>query len=221
MAGPGDEMAARTGDSGRLRASHADREQVIGTLKTAFVQGLLDKDEFDLRAGQAFAARTYADLAVITADLPAGCAAAQPPKPARAQGQQRVLRPAPVIAVATVVYAGVWGVPFLIPGESDNPIVGFVLMMTTLAYFMVLIISGAHMLALRQEKRPGGQLPPAGHGPQQTSEAAPGRPRRRSLPGSGQDAGQHSWPDLGDSLSVDRQPLLSLLIAGYPAATGT
>jgi len=48
---------------GHLRASHADREQVIGTLKVAFVQGMLAKDEFDLRVGQAFAARTYAELA--------------------------------------------------------------------------------------------------------------------------------------------------------------
>ena len=70
MAGPGDEMAARTGDGGRLRASHADREQVIGILKTAFVQGLLNKDEFDLRVGQAFGSRTYADLAAVTADIP-------------------------------------------------------------------------------------------------------------------------------------------------------
>ncbi len=45
--GPGDEMAAGTAGRGRLRASHADREQVIGTLKDVFVQGLLDKDEFD------------------------------------------------------------------------------------------------------------------------------------------------------------------------------
>jgi hypothetical protein len=37
---------------GDLRASHADREQVIGTLKTAFVQGMLAKDEFDQRVGQ-------------------------------------------------------------------------------------------------------------------------------------------------------------------------
>jgi hypothetical protein len=221
MAGPEDEMAARTGDGGRLRASHADREQVIDTLKTAFVQGLLDKGEFDLRASQAFASRTYADLAVITADLPVGLAAAQPPEPAGPGGQQPVLRPGPVIAVATAVYAAVWGVPFLTAGDSDNPVVGFVLMMTTLAYFMVLIIAGAHLHALRQEKRSGGQLPPAGHGPQHTSEAARSRPRRRPLPGSRHEAGQHSWPDLGDSLSIDRQPLLSLLTAGCPAVTGS
>ncbi|MDQ2816041.1 MAG: DUF1707 domain-containing protein [Actinomycetota bacterium] len=43
-----------------LRASDADREQVIGTLKAAFARGVLAKDEFDLRASQAFASRTYA-----------------------------------------------------------------------------------------------------------------------------------------------------------------
>ena len=73
--GPGDEKAAAAA-RGHLRASHADREQVIGTLKVAFVQGRLIKDELDLRVGQAFAARTYADLAALTADLPAGPAPA-------------------------------------------------------------------------------------------------------------------------------------------------
>ena len=73
MAGPGDGLEAA--GRGHLRASHADREQVIGTLKAAFVQGRLTKDEFDLRVGQTLAARTYAELAALTADLPAGLAA--------------------------------------------------------------------------------------------------------------------------------------------------
>ena len=58
MTGPGDERAAGSAGRGRLRASHADPEQVIGILKAAFVQGMLDKDEFDLRVGQAFASRS-------------------------------------------------------------------------------------------------------------------------------------------------------------------
>ena len=33
--------------------------------------GLLTKDEFDLRVGQALASRTYADLGALTADIPA------------------------------------------------------------------------------------------------------------------------------------------------------
>ena len=68
MAWRGGEMpaqAAQAADCGRLRASHADREQVIGTLKAAFVLGLLDKDEFDLRVGQTFASRTYGDLSAV------------------------------------------------------------------------------------------------------------------------------------------------------------
>ena len=54
----GDQGAADAAARGYLRASHADREQVIGVLKAAFVQGRLTKDELDARAGQAFAART-------------------------------------------------------------------------------------------------------------------------------------------------------------------
>ena len=58
ITGPQDPAAAG-GD--RLGAGHADREQVTGTLKDAFVHGRLTRDELDVRAGQALAARTYAD----------------------------------------------------------------------------------------------------------------------------------------------------------------
>jgi len=59
--------------------------------------------------GQAFASRTYAELAAGTADLPAGVAAARPPSPAPAEGEPRIPRPGLVLTVATVLYAGVWG----------------------------------------------------------------------------------------------------------------
>lgn len=85
MADPGARMAGAAGGRGRLRASHADREQAVDLLKVAFVQGRLDKDEFDARVGQAFASRTYAELAAVTADIPAAPTAARPPpQPARA-----------------------------------------------------------------------------------------------------------------------------------------
>jgi len=61
---------AKSRDHGDLRVSHDDREQVIGTLKTAFVQGRLTEEELGGRAGQVYAARTYAELAGITADIP-------------------------------------------------------------------------------------------------------------------------------------------------------
>jgi Domain of unknown function (DUF1707)/Domain of unknown function (DUF4190) len=57
---------------GYLRASTADRERAIDVLKVAFVEGRLTQEECEQRVGQAFSARTYADLAALTADLPAG-----------------------------------------------------------------------------------------------------------------------------------------------------
>jgi len=69
MTGPDQRPAA---DRGHLRAASADREHVVAVLKAAFVQGRLDQDELDARVGQALASRTYADLAALTADIPAG-----------------------------------------------------------------------------------------------------------------------------------------------------
>jgi len=64
---------ARAGAPGRggFLASDADRERVVDALKTAFVHGLLTKDELGRRTGQALTARTYAELAVITTGLTA------------------------------------------------------------------------------------------------------------------------------------------------------
>jgi hypothetical protein len=90
MAGPGDQVA--DAGRGRLRASHADREQVIEVLKAAFADGRLGKDELDLLAAHVFTARTYAELAAVTADIPAGAAVARPP--ARERARERAREPA-------------------------------------------------------------------------------------------------------------------------------
>ena len=157
-----------------MRASRADRERVIGTLKAAFVQGMLAKDEFDQRVSQAFAARTYADLAALAADLPAGLAPDQPPPPARAEGEQPVLQPGKVIALATALYAGVWPFTFLVPwpanSEGDPPkAVVLLFFSTTLIYLCVLVITAGFAIAGWREKRSGGQRP----------RAAPQRPGTR------------------------------------------
>jgi hypothetical protein len=71
-------MTARPGygmtpaGDGRLRASTADRERAVDVLKAGFAEGRLTKDEYDDRVSQAYAARTYAELAAVTADLPGG-----------------------------------------------------------------------------------------------------------------------------------------------------
>jgi DUF1707 SHOCT-like domain len=69
--GPWDPMAAGAPGRGGLRASDADREQVIDALKAAFVQGHLSKDALEVRVGLALASRTYAELTAITAEIPA------------------------------------------------------------------------------------------------------------------------------------------------------
>src|SRR5205814_6803959 len=157
MAEPPDQMPAAAG-RGHLRASHADREQVIGILKAAFVQGMLAKDEFDARVGQAFASRTYADLAALTADLPAGLAAAKLPQPAQAQGEQRVLRPSRWIAVATAAYAGAWAYElFLSPHGGDNRSFPPLILGGFLIYLGMLIASAGAIIVNWQDKRSGRQ----------------------------------------------------------------
>jgi hypothetical protein len=81
--------AAAGGD--RVRASHAEREQVVVTLKNAFVHGRLTKGELDARAGHALTARTRAELAALTADIPVPVSPpdAAPPAPPRRQPPAR------------------------------------------------------------------------------------------------------------------------------------
>jgi|HubBroStandDraft_4_1064222.scaffolds.fasta_scaffold443067_1 hypothetical protein len=81
MAQPGDTMVVGAVGRGHLRASHADREHVIGTLKTAFAAGLLAKDEFDRRVDRTLSSRTYADLAAVTAGITASPCGSKPSRP--------------------------------------------------------------------------------------------------------------------------------------------
>jgi Domain of unknown function (DUF1707) len=199
MAKLGDEMSAGAGGRGHLRASHADRERVIGVLKAAFVQGMLAKDEFDLRVGQTLASRTYAELADLTADLPAGVAAAKPPQPGWARGGQPVVRPGRVIEVATVLYAGAWAsVLLLSPHGGDDSWAPPLLLQGFVVYLGVLLVCVGAILVSRQDRRsggrpprragvdgpasgrlpptgPGSQSPPTGPGHRHTAKAAQGR----------------------------------------------
>jgi hypothetical protein len=147
-------MPAVTG-RGHLRAANADREQVIGALKAAFVQGMLAKDEFGLRVGRALASRTYAELDVLTADLPAGLTAAKPPRPARTPGEPRMPRPGLVLTVATVVCAAAWPVAFLLPKNGEGePQAGFVLVTTIgIGYLILVLMAGTPVLADWLNKR--------------------------------------------------------------------
>jgi hypothetical protein len=169
VADPGDQLAADIAGRDPVRASHADREHAIEVLKAAFVQDRLTKDELDTRAGQAFASRTYAELAALTADLPAKPIAAQPPRPARARGKRRIL-PGTVLAVATALYAAMWPLAIVLPRDWEGqPQAGINLIgMTTGLYLLVLISAVTLWLDSRRQKRSRGQvdgtLPGGAHG---------------------------------------------------------
>ena len=146
---------------GLMRASDADREQVIGVLKVAFVQGRLTKDELDLRVGQAYTARTYAELAVVTADIPAELPVARPlRRPARAQGWPPLNSSAKTaigaISAAIVVTVALW----LIAWSAGNGALLAGAVFATGVDLVILCATGANMLERRQQKHSGGALPP-------------------------------------------------------------
>ena len=145
-------LAAEGRDLGDLRASHADRERVIGTLKAAFVQGRLTEDELDARVGQVYASRTYAELAAVTADIPVELTAARSPR-----GPWRATKVAWRIEYA-IFLPGIVAV-LLLPGGPHTS-VATVVILITVVYLIFWILGVSMMIGSRPAKRPGRQLPP-------------------------------------------------------------
>ena len=169
LTGPQDPAAA---GRGRLRAGHADREQAIDTLKTAFVHGQLTKDELDARAGQALAARTYADLAALTADIPPrppAARSARPPAPVRRRPLARAAAKSGVCLI--IAAAATWVLALLvaddghyhgIPGanpsyESWAPLA---LLVAFAAVCTAIGILGSAVVTSLEQRRSRRQLPP-------------------------------------------------------------
>lgn len=53
-----------------MLAGDADRDRAVNVLKEAFTEGRLRQEEYEERIGDAYRARTYADLDRLTADIP-------------------------------------------------------------------------------------------------------------------------------------------------------
>jgi Domain of unknown function (DUF1707) len=154
MAGPGEETAAAEGRSrGDLRAGHADRDQVIGTLKTAYVQGRLTEAELDARVEQVYASRTYAELAEVTADIPVELTRARPPR-----------NPWRATKVAWgVVYALILpGLMTLValPGGPAPLTAREVVTYSAVVYAVFWVLGVLVLVTCRLGKPPGGQPPP-------------------------------------------------------------
>jgi Domain of unknown function (DUF1707)/Domain of unknown function (DUF4190) len=106
-----------------MRAASADRERAVDVLKAGFAEGRLTQDEYNDRMGRAYAARTYGELAALTADLPAGASpmpmpawpvpAYQPPP----SGTNSMAIAAMVLGVAEFFTAGLTAIPAVICGH--------------------------------------------------------------------------------------------------------
>jgi len=158
--GSGDQTAAGAAAHGRFLASHTDREQVVDRLKAAFVEGRLTKDELDARAGQAFAARTYADLAALTDDIPARPAGARPrPEPTRVQARSPENKRAVTLRLAAC--AIIPPIVFAVAILTNNEAVARAIFPLAFVYLMASLIGVMHLidsrLDRRRSRRSGGQ----------------------------------------------------------------
>jgi hypothetical protein len=167
-----------------MRSSHADREQAIEVLKDAFTQGRLDKDELDARVGHAFASRTYAELAAVTADIPAAPAAVEPVTATPVAAEQastpaRTLAKAALrAALCVLVAAALVGIAFL----TQNLISLFLAFLAVPgAAIAVSGFLGYGVIDAWQERRSRAQL---GSGPGGDARIGPGQSPRSNCPDS-------------------------------------
>jgi hypothetical protein len=94
-----------------MLAAAADRERALDVLKAAFGEGRLTKEEFDSRSARVMSARTYADLAAIVGDLPAGPAGAVLPYQPGYYQPVAPMAPTNGLAIGSLV-CGLAAIPF-------------------------------------------------------------------------------------------------------------
>ncbi len=89
-----------------MRVSDADRAEVADQLAQHYGEGRLDQAELDERLGRAMSAKTHADLAGLTADLPhldARPSPARAPAPRSRAGRPRS-RLLPIVLLVVVAF---------------------------------------------------------------------------------------------------------------------
>lgn len=205
-------MAAGAGDDYQLLIY---RERVTRILRAALAQGRLTEDEHDERVGRVPAARSRAELAALTADLPASRVDApiRPPKAGDAWIGVSV-----IIAAASVIAA-----VLLTNVDNGGAFLAFIMAAVTL--LVAPVVTVGVLIDVRHQKRSGrqqpplpapgphstpsqpppsaappGSLPPADRGQQHTAEAAQTDPARRQ-PHNQRPA--HRWRHRGQRYTID------------------
>jgi Domain of unknown function (DUF1707) len=225
MVSPGDETAG-TERKARLRASAADREQVIEVLKVAFIQDRITKDELDQRIGKALASRTYDDLDILTADIPGALIRARPAVPAQSPdvSKKKLIRRTSV-AVAATAFAITEPVALAVHLPAVGVVAGLVAGAFTAGLLAVLLTLIAWVIDRSAGSQPS-QGPPPGALDNAAQQPAPddpaGQPQqsgRRLRPGA--EAARSGLPrsplaGLRSPQRLPSQTTLALLIAPGP-----
>lgn len=104
-----------------MRAAAADRERTVDVLKAGFTEGRLTQEEYNDRMGRAYAARTYAELLRLTADLPTGAMPVAWPvpvyQPPVSTSTNSLARASLILGVAEFFSMGLTAVPAVICGH--------------------------------------------------------------------------------------------------------
>jgi len=153
---PEDRAAAAAARAGQLRAADVDREQVIDLLKVAFVHGLLAKDEFGERIGRALASRTYAELATLTADIPAEPAAPTPHQAAAAKTRRRVSKRA-VAGACVLVSAAIMVIDAVHTGSNASATANQLYVLCILLFLISFVVFSC--IHFTQQDEPAGKPP--------------------------------------------------------------
>ena len=151
--GPAGQTAAARDGYGRMRTSRADREPAIDTLKAAYVQGRLTKDELDERLARALVPLTHAELTALTEDLPDGLAAAGRPGVARPRESNAAKAGVFVTLVAGMIMVSAVG------NGIANPLHVLTVVLLFSPVWM-LALGGLLLLHSRMEDRGARRLPP-------------------------------------------------------------
>jgi hypothetical protein len=113
-------------DATLMLAADADRERAVDVLKASFAEGRLTRAEYDDRAARGYAARTYGELAALTADLPGGPlgdvarypGAWYPPRQVARAGTNSMAVAALVCGIAEFFTMGLTAVPAIVLGHA-------------------------------------------------------------------------------------------------------
>ena len=145
-----------------MRASYADREQAIEALKDAFVHGRLTKDELDARTGRALAARTYADLGALTADIRPAPAAARPARPSAPARRRPLARAAAKSGICLIITAAAVWAAIILPADQggSSPWIGLMVLLAVSGLWTALGIIGYAVFTAWDERSYRRQLPP-------------------------------------------------------------